>query len=696
MGVDVQVRAGVADILRPQSVAIVGASDRGLFFRAIFDNLQAAAFQRPVFLINPRREQVWGQNCYSDFARLPAPVDHAVILVHSDEVANVLADGARHGLKSAHVFASGIGDGEEALSARRASDLRAVIAEHGLRVCGPNTLGSVSIRERALLYPDAGLREVRAGSIGAIFQSGGILQFWMKTMAERGGEFSYGIASGNELDCDLSDYLEFLIADAHTRVIVLFIEGIRRPTAFHASCVRALEAGKPIVAMKLGRSERGKAQALSHTGALAADDKVFDAFCRRYGITRCSSLDEMVEVTLAFQAGRLPSGERAGIVVHSGGMKGLILDEADAQGLAFANLSPETIARLAASLSPDIKIENPLDASVAAALSAKGHAGISIAVAQDPQVDILAINAVLPRGRSRGDAASFRSVFESTDKPVLGIARMDYHRAEQALDYQSEIGFPVLQGIPESLRAIRALIEYADRKRRPLPSARSAGAGCLNDGSIADLLDKEFGILSPRGGFAENGKAAAGLADGLGYPVALKLISPDIIHKTELGAVATGLRSANDVMRSADAMLARARDRLPRADMMSFQVQKMVEGVELIVGARADASFGPYLLIGLGGVFVELIDKTQLVCLPLDVVELDRVLASPPLASLLAGYRGKPPADVAALRRTILGVADFYLSHQAELEDFEINPLIVGKAGEGVAAVDIRLLRKTS
>ncbi len=680
-------------LLRPRSLAIVGASENGRWSRVIFDHLREGGFPGRIQLINPKLRQLWDQPCFPDFASLPVAVDHAVVLVGADAVSKVLIEGGRAGLRSALVFASGIGDGEDPRSSARAAAVRSAIENFGVRVCGPNTLGTVSVHERAILFPDIALRKLRPGGVGAVFQSGGVLQFWLKTMSERGADFSYAVGSGNEIDCDLSDYLDFMIDDPHTRVLAVFIEGIRRPEAFRSSCARALEAGKPIVAIKIGRSSRGKAQTLSHTGALAGDDDVFDAFCRRWGVTRCRSLDEMVEVTLAFQGGRLPRGERMAFVVHSGGMKGLILDEAEEQDVQCAALEPATIDSLKSRLTPDVKIENPLDASISGALDPKNHAEICVAIARDPQVDIVALNAVLPRAGSRGHSQTYRSILESTDKPVIGVARMRYDLAEGALEFQREAGFPFLQGIPESVRAMRALVDYNKRRRRSPPTTHSIR------GNAADLLPfalanttARFGIPSPRGGFAADGASAARLAASIGYPVALKLRSRDIMHKTEVGAVRIGLKSAEEVIQAADEMVINIRTRLEDILLDGFLVQEMVDGVELVVGTRADFSFGPYLLVGVGGVFVELINRTRLICLPLDLEELDAALASPPLAPLLRGFRGRKPADIGALRRALVGVADLYLAHRDLLADFEINPLIVKEDGQGVIAVDIRAI----
>ena len=281
---------------------------------------------------------------------------------HPDRrVVDTLAEASANGLKCALIYAAQFGEGGDAEGAKRAQALLALSDKHGLRISGPNCMGSLALREKLLLYPAKRVRGLKPGPVGVVFQSGGTFQFWLQQASLRGLDFSYAISSGNELDLDLADYINFLVDDEHTKIIVCLVEGVRRPQAFMAAAEKALGAGKPILLVKVGRSERGKAATMSHTGAIAADDQVFDAVCRKYGIVRCPSLDDLMETALAFSQGRLPKGNRIAMACYSGGAKGLVLDYASDEGAEMAPLTPETRAKLPGMIDPGLAGENPLD-----------------------------------------------------------------------------------------------------------------------------------------------------------------------------------------------------------------------------------------------------------------------------------------------------------------------------------------------
>ena len=329
-----------ASVLQASSVALVGASERGKWQRLIYDNLRAFGYAGRIFLVNPRQSNVYGAPCYPSLRELPQAVDHAIVIVPAAGVADVLTDAKAAGVKSATIYAGAVGDGEDPESKKRGAWLKAFLADANLRLAGPNCMGAYSYRERLFAYPNTELCRVPPGAVACVFQSGGTLQFWLRTGADRGLRFSYGITSGNEADLDLADYLNFLVDDPHTRIITLFIEGIRRPQAFMHAAARALEAGKPILAIKTGATAKSQAAAASHTGVIGGDYAAYLAMCERYGICNCGSLDDMVETALAFQGGRLPKGPRIGFVTTSGGTVDLLLDYAESEGAVIPEFPP--------------------------------------------------------------------------------------------------------------------------------------------------------------------------------------------------------------------------------------------------------------------------------------------------------------------------------------------------------------------
>jgi acetyltransferase len=385
-------------LLRPKSIAIVGASDssRGGWAQSIYDNLEFCGLPATLYLVNPKRKELWGRKVYPNFAAIPEPVDLALTVIPTDFVADTLTEAAENGLKCALVFAAQFGEGGDVKGRKRAETLLALSEKHGLRISGPNCMGSLALREKLLLYPAKRVRSLRPGSVGVVFQSGGTFQFWLQQAALRGLDFSYAVSSGNELDLDLADYISFLVDDEHTRIIVCLVEGVRRPAAFMAAAEKALAPKKPILLVKVGRSERAKAATASHTGAIASDDQVFDATCHKYGIVRCPSLDDLMETALAFSSGRLPQGNRIAMICYSGGAKGLVLDYASDVGAEMAPLTAETKAKLVGMIDPGLTAENPLDVGAAVGPQAYKFAEICKIICADPTVDLATVQGLVP------------------------------------------------------------------------------------------------------------------------------------------------------------------------------------------------------------------------------------------------------------------------------------------------------------
>ncbi len=680
----------VGHLLRPKSIAIIGASDKGGggWSKAIYDNLAFCGFPAKIYLVNPQRDELWGERVYPGFAALPEPVDLALAIIPAPAIPETLAEGAAHGLKCALIYAARFGEGGDAEGEARAAAVRALCERHGLRVSGPNCMGSVALREKLLLYPAPRVRGLPVGEVGVVFQSGGTFQFWLQHAATRGLAFSYAVSSGNELDLDLADYINFMVEDEGTRIVACMVEGVRRPDALMAAAEKALAAKKPILVVKLGRSARGSAAAATHTGALAGDDRVFDAVCRKYGIVRCPTLDDLIEGCLAFGQGRLPQGKRVAIAGYSGGAKGLLLDYGAEQGIEFARFAPETEAALASHMDPGLPAENPLDVGANSGVVAPKFAAACRAVATDPNVDMFIMQGQLPFTADEPySLAPFQETMAATAKPVLAYGRTAQNVTDAGRDFQNAAGVPFIQGLPETLRAASALISYAEALERPpapLPAPRDA-AGALDGAALGRLL-AGYGATLPRSARAKTPEEAAERAAEIGFPVAVKIDAAGL-HKTELGGVALGLRDADAVREAAAAMAAR----LPAA-IDGFLIQEMVAGLELLVGVREDAQYGPVMVAGLGGVLTEVMDDVAVRLLPVDEAGAEEMLRALKGAALLNAFRGRPARDVAAAARAMAGLAALYLDHRDRLAEIEINPLMVLAAAEGVRAVDLRVV----
>ena len=507
-----------------------------------------------------------------------------------------------------------------AQSARQA--LLALSDKHGLRISGPNCMGSLALREKLLLYPAKRVRGLKPGPVGVVFQSGGTFQFWLQQAALRGLDFSYAISSGNELDLDLADYINFLVDDAHTKIIVCLVEGVRRPQAFMAAAEKALAAGKPILLVKVGRSERGKAATMSHTGAIAADDQVFDAVCRKYGIVRCPSLDDLMETALAFSQGRLPKGNRIAMACYSGGAKGLVLDYASDEGAEMAPLTPETRAKLPGMIDPGLAGENPLDVGPTVGVQAGK-------VRRDLQGRLRRSD-----GRSRHRAGPDAGQSRRSIRPRAAAQRVRLDRqagagvrpdrAERLRDQpqisRTRPASPSSTACPKPCGRCRA--SSAMRRRCGAASAAIAEprgrAGNL-DGAAFDALLAAHGLTAPKSALGKTPDEAAAQATRIGFPGR----GEDRLARGE----------PQDRGRRRHARAARCRRRcVPRpkpwrrglrltirsARVEGFLVQEMVAGVEMILGVREDPQFGPFMLAGLGGVAVEAMKDVAIRLLPID------------------------------------------------------------------------------
>jgi acetate---CoA ligase (ADP-forming) len=572
--------------------------------------------------------------------------------------------------------------------------LRTLSEDAGLRISGPNCMGAVNVRDRLLLYPAPRVRALRPGSVGVVFQSGGTFQFWLQQLSVRGLGFSFAVSSGNELDLDLADYINFLVEDEGTRLICCMVEGIRRPDAFVAVAEKALARAKPILVVKIGASEAGQAAAKTHTGALAGDDRVFDAVCRKYGIVRCHSLDDMIETALAFAQGRLPKGNRIGMAIPSGGAKGLFMDYVAEEGGVFGTLAPQTVAGLRPIIDPGVPAENPLDVGAGLAVAFEKYAHACGVMAADPNIDVFAMHVLVPtEAEDRVPAEPFARVAQAVEKPVIGFTRLQQNVTGASRAFQDATGLYFLQGMPATVRAIQALVSYAAALRRGIapPTGLFVDGADLSAVGLSDLLTRYY-LPSPKSAFAASAAEAAKYATEIGFPVAVKIASAQASHKTEVGGVALNLASAEAVDAAATGMAERLARHVPGAKLDGFLVQEMVIGLELIVGVREDPQYGPLMLVGLGGVLVEALGDVAMRLLPVDEAEARSMLMELKARALFGAFRGRAPRDVDAAARGIAGFSRLFLAHRTALAELEINPLIVLGEGEGVRAVDVRVV----
>jgi acetate---CoA ligase (ADP-forming) len=680
-------RRPVENLLSAKSVAIVGASPKGRWPMGIYRNLKKA-YKGKVFLINPNYQEIEKNPCYPNLAALPEIPEELLILIPTRAVLGTLEEAAKLGTKSATIYTAGFGEGDDPQGKERARAMKDLCDRTGFVICGPNCMGSYSLPEGLWTFPTS-TPLLKKGPVSLIFQSGGSLGNWIKGATERGIGFTYAVSSGNEISLDLVDYLSFMVEDPATKVILLMAEGIRRPDEFMTVAGEALNKNKPILVVKLGRSEMGKRQAISHTGALAGADEVFDAVCNRLGLIRCPTLEDLTEMTLAFTAGRYPRGSRAAIVVNSGGMKGLICDHVEELNTNLAQLSDKTKEAVRPLIPAELVVENPLECGVAGFGDEQGFVNIVKLHAEDDGVDLLAIHGELPRFPEKREATLFKDLAATTDKPILAFARSTYSCTDESRTFQEQAGIPFLQAIKPTLRALTGLGFYGERRRLGVPGLPAAnGAAEDLEGDRLNALLQSRGIGLPKQALVGTAAEAGAKAREIGFPVALKLIAAEIVHKTESGAVVLGLKSAEEVVAEGQKLLSKT---LGKGHLL---VQEMVQGTEVLLGTRTDLQYGPFLMVGLGGILVEVLKDVAIRLLPVDEEEARRMLQDLRGFKVLEGVRGQGPRDIDALVKAMVGLSDIFSARRHHLSDMEINPLMVREKGGGVAAVDVRLVRK--
>ena len=686
-----------AAIFGARTVAIVGATDRSHWPRNIYANMAESGFSGKIFPVNPKRDEIFGLPCYPDLASLPEPADLALMIVPADAVEPALRQGAANGLKAAVVYAAGFGDGGRPESLRRGAAFRAALDGIGVPICGPNCMGLVGVREKLYCYPHNHLRNMEPGPVALVTQSGGTLSYFTRSAEERGLRFSYAISSGNEISLDMADYIDFLVDDPETRQICLFIEGIREPDAFKAAAGRALAAGKPLIAIKTGRSRKSREAARSHSGAVAGDYAAYLALCERYGIVNCETLEEMIEMALVFRQGRLPKGPGIAFMTTSGGTVDLLHDYCEAEGAAVPELAPATVDAIREFVPADCHIRNPIDTGAPVGQSGRSSpVEICRLFARDPNIDMVAwCNNMPGAARNAGAEDEVKALLASTDKPVISFARIAHQIPDGGLAFQRDTNMPFLFGTRTGVRAMNALWFFAKRAGRepPVPGNPKGRAADCTGGALEAALEAA-GVPPPKTARAASAAEAGEAAAAVGFPAALKIVSPQASHKTEVGGVALNIADEAAAVAAAEAMEARLRAHDPSAAVEGFLAQEMVTGTEVLVGARDDTLYGPMLVLGAGGVMVELVRDVALCLLPAGEDDVRAMLERLKLKTLLSGFRGAPAGDVEALVVAAVALGEFYLDHRTWLADIEINPLMVRPKGQGVCAVDIRTVAR--
>lgn len=685
-------------MLHPRNIVLVGATDKpGNYAERIWNNLIKYQYEGGLFPVNAKRETIWGVPCYKDFASLPEKPDHVLVLVPARFAVQVIRDAAAAGARSATIVTSGFSELQDEESQRLAVELKQAVKETGLAVTGPNCLGNLSAGEKLFTNIDDRIVTMEAGPVAIAGQSGAIVMAIRQALEDRGVGVGYMVTTGNETGLETPDLMAYFAADPSIRVIVVYLEGVRNTKVFREACKAARAAGKPVIALKLGASEGGRAAAMAHTGALAGSIETFDAISTREGVIRVRGLDELIETTECFVHAEPPKSNRLAAVSLSGGKRGLLIDAFYSAGLNFAPLSPNATAQLAKMLGPGSIVGNPLDAGFAAVVDPSVYMKSIQIMIDDPDTDIVIIDAELPKAPHELRERNLRIVNEmagAASKPVVYISAMSIGFTEFTKGLRKSLpNIAVMQGLDRAVGAIKSLIEYASlRKEVPdiLSSSKASaravlektlkaanGAAALDEVASKKLL-KAYGIPVSKEEIAQTAADAVKIAKKIGFPVVAKVVSADILHKSDIGGVVLNLNSAAEVKKAFNDITARVKKIKSKPKLEGILIAQQVKAdLELVVGASLDAEMGPVVLFGTGGVDIELMKDVALAGAPLDEAEAKQLIAKTKAGVKLKGYRGKPALHEPSAVKALVGLSNLMADAGNRIASIDVNPFLI-------------------
>jgi acyl-CoA synthetase (NDP forming) len=681
-------------LFRPKSVAVIGASSDGNRIGGRPVAYSKRAFKGTIFPVNPNQTEIQGLPAYASIRDVPGEVDQAIIAVPAKAAMQAADDCIAKGVKAAVMFSSGFAEtGAEGRAMQ--VELARRCAAGGMKLVGPNSLGMfnahIGLYSTFSSYFDP--LWPRTGPVSIVSQSGAFGTYFLAIAAERGLGFSHCVATGNEADVDVAACVDWLADDPDTGVIMIYLEGCRDGARLRAALARAQANRKPVVAMKVGVSEQGVAAIASHTGSLAGSDAVFDAVFREYNVHRARSLDELVDVAYACSGGVFPKSPRVGVVTLSGGVGIQMADAAAELGLELPRM-PDAAQQKVLAMIPFAGPANPVDATAQVINDWSMFTKILGIVADEGNVDsvisFLAHTGTAPgvMDRLKPSLREVRARFP--DRVFILCARMPREMADEF----ATIGFLSFEDPTRAVAAVAALARLgrgfakSPARQAAVQKAAPLAVGRIDEAQAKRLLGAAGIPFAPERA-AHTREEAAAAANAIGFPVVLKVLSRDIAHKSEAGGVVLGLRDAGEVAAAFDAMMARVREGAPSARLEGALVARMIEGLETVIGTKRDPIFGPVVMFGLGGIYVEVLKDVTLRLAPVDHATAKEMIRAIKGYPLLAGARGRPPADLDALADVLVALSRFAAAH-ADVASAEINPFIA--LPDGGVAVDALIM----
>ena len=690
--------------MAPRTVVLVGASDRNWAPR-IWDNLKRFGYEGQVFPVNPNRDEIWGTRCYASIADLPQRPDHLALFVPKEQTLDILEAAGQIGARSASIYAAGFGEGGDLDGRARALRLKEILTRHSIAATGPNCMGLAVGRSKFCTFPDEQLQPLAPGPVAALTQSGMLAQTFARGLVDAGLTLAYLVSCGNQTGLTFADYITHLAEDPDLRVITCYVESVADGPAFLAAADKARRNGKAIVVVKAGGSEEARKAALAHTGSLAGSTEVFDAFARDVGIVRVDNLEDMVEAAAYLARMKRPAGRRVAVMTNSGALKSLTTEAAELFDVELAKLDPSTGARMRETL-PDAELANPFDSK--RTLRTEEYMACAQALHDDPNVDLVLFAEELPRAagierKVRNLSALDAFVAQEATKPVAAFAPVTLQETAYMHALRGELKhFPWMRDVGKTFRTIGRILPSALTPaltphsplsdRADVVAAWRARAAALSGPTALGEADSKsllaaYGLSAPAEIVVASVEEAAAAALRIGFPVVLKGVSAAVPHKSDAGLVLLGLADAAAVRTAAQTIIERCA--VLGAPLEGILVAEQVnDGVEMVLGIHRDPEMGPAVMVGMGGIWLELFKDVAFAPPGLGLARARETIASTRASKLLTGYRGGALRDLEALAQALVGLGQLACELADVIEAVDVNPVLVRAQGRGVVALD--------
>lgn len=693
-------------LLKPTSVAVIGASEKEGFGGDVCRNILSYVEDRShVYFIHPKRDSVFGVPCYKSISDVPENVELMVICTSQKTVIPLLQEGAKKGVGGAVVFASGYGEVGTAEGKQNEAELIAAAKELDIAVMGPNCAGFVNYIDNVQAFAFISAKRDRKGSVGVVSQSG---QLCLSMMDDPGMRFSYNISAGNGKIVQMEDYMDFLVDDEDTKVVSIYIEGVKNADKFAAVLKKAAEKRKPVVILKAGRSAKGGAIAASHTGSLSGSDASFDAVLKKFGAIRVDDLEELIAMSLMLSTmKRMPEKATFASMNLSGGETGICADVGSLNGIEYPDFTEETLKKLKEQLPSYASPNNPLDMTASLSYDADLYAGALRTVMDDPNIGMVLIGYTLLLEIAD---PCIHYMYKGIEKVVQEkggnckpIAMIPFAENTRNPEYQEklfQIGVPVLPPPVYAFKLLRHLADFIayEPETKTLELAvghpKSEETQALSEHESKQEL-KVYGVPVPDEVIVTSKEEAAQFAKNHPDPLVMKVESADILHKSDVGGVKLNVCGPEAAEKAYEEIMESVTAKRPDAHINGILTVPMLDaGVEIIIGVNNDPQFGPMIMVGMGGVFVEVFKDVALYPAPLKEEEALEMLKSLKSFKLLNGYRGTEKCDIKALCQTIVAISNYAQANKDVLKELDINPLFVYPEGKGVGVADALIVKR--